>query len=153
MRWPSVLRASRFFVVAGATWFSIGLIQLFRGGSGARTDVYLRVGNALVPPSHVFLLAGSILVILGGVYGLFEQRHAQSASLILGQVHFWLTVVPLAILSLALPANTAAGDVNLQNPFQALEKVSFRTLLVIFLAQFVFLSNLAIAFFRKPGPR
>ncbi len=153
MRWPSLFRASRFFIVAGASWFAIGLIRLFRGGTGGSIDIYVHVGNVLVPPSHVFLLAGSVLVIFGGVYGLFEQRHARPVNLILGHAHFWLTVVPLGILFRVLYrfSQAASGDVNLQDAVQAEMRAFLWSFLALLAGQFAFLANLAIAFFRRPA--
>lgn len=153
MRWPSLFRASRFFVVAGLIWFAVDLVLLFRAGSGRLIDVYLHDRYVVLSTSHLFLFVGSVLVIFGGVYGLFEQRHARPVNLILGHAHFWLTALPLGILFRVLYrfSQAASGDVNLQDVVQGEMRVFLWSFLALLAGQFAFLANLAIAFFRRPA--
>ncbi len=153
MRWPSLLRASRLFVVAGVMWLALDLLPLLRGDSGVSVDLYLHDRYVVLSTSHLFLFAGSVLVIFGGVYGLFEQRHAQPVHLTLGQAHFWLTALPLGIVFRVLYRLSQAGngDVNLHDVVQAEMRVFLWSFLALLAGQFAFLANLAIAFFRRPA--
>jgi heme/copper-type cytochrome/quinol oxidase subunit 1 len=156
MRWTFWLRASRFFVVAGAVWVALGITAVFRGTPGVTIDIDLHDRSVVLPAALLSVLAGSVLVIFGGVYGLFEQRHPGRLNLILGQIHFWLTVAPLAVVFRALSrfssgAAAGGGDLHLQTIVPAEIRVFLWSLAVLLLGQFVFLANLAVAFFHRPA--
>jgi heme/copper-type cytochrome/quinol oxidase subunit 1 len=156
MRWTFWLRASRFFVSAGAAWVALGILPWFRGAPSAGIGIDLHDRYVVVSATLLSVFAGSVLVIFDGVYGLFEQRHGRQINLILGQIHFWLTVAPLAALFRALwrfasGAGASGGDLNLQAIVQAEMRVFLWSLAVLLLGQFVFLANLAVACFRRPA--
>ncbi len=155
MKWPGLLRPSGYFAVAAALLFVAGLVPKARESIlGVSLNVYVHAYYVVMSLAHLLVLFGGLFLVFAGVYGLWEKGQMRTFHLILGHVHFWLTLLPVAGLLQMLhrvSGATVSGADSVD--FRSVVLAEFRTLtvsVVVFLAaQFVFLMNLALRLFQK----
>ncbi|MGD9671910.1 MAG: cbb3-type cytochrome c oxidase subunit I [Candidatus Nitrosocosmicus sp.] len=80
------------FMLAGiAGWAFGGFVGVQEGWWG--TNLYLHNTLNIVGHIHLVLLMGSVLLAFGLVYAIIPDLIKKNLSMLLGRVHFWLTVI------------------------------------------------------------
>ncbi len=154
MNWPGLFRPSGYFAVVAALLFAAGVIPRVRESIGASLNVYLHAYYVVVSPTVLLLLLGGLFLAFAGVYGVWEKDHMRPSNLILGHIHFWLTLLPVAALLQILHRNSvaavpSAGSVDFRGVVLAELKTLITSLVIFLTGQFAFLTNLALKLFQR----
>lgn len=151
MSWRTLLEPFRFFALAAVALFGAGIVALARGRTGVPLDIFIRDRYFIVSSLHLYFLLGAFCVFFAGIYASIRRRRAGPGALLLGQLHFWISLAPVLLLFHRLHVLAADPLTDTQSEeFRALVHSHARFLvgsfLTFLLAQVFFLVNLALSF-------
>ena len=139
--------------MAAAALLVAGVVPRVGERISSPLDVALHDAYVVVSPTVLLLSLGGLFLVFAGVYGVWERDRVRPSNLILGHIHFWLTLLPvvacLQILHRSSGAGAPGADVDLRGAVQAELKTMMLSLVLFLTGQFVFLANLALRLFRK----
>jgi cytochrome c oxidase subunit 1 len=134
-----------------------GVTGIFLGASGA--DIYLHDTYFVLAHFHYTFVPIALMGTFAGVTYWFPKMFGRMMNETLGKVHFWITIISFNCIFIPLFITGTAGDHRRIYNYsfypdlaanQPLRVFATLALVVMVLAQFIFLYNFFVSMFRGP---
>jgi heme/copper-type cytochrome/quinol oxidase subunit 1 len=152
-QWTQFLHPSVFFAGAAVCLGLRGLILL--GRPALAVDLYFHDTYAILTSVHFYFLFAAFFGIFTGVYGLLDRRTPADVSLLLGQLHFWMSFASTCLFfwvlhRLGAIRGSEAGDISLRELFLTENRKLIFGVGLFFVAQVLFFVNVVLRVVRRP---
>ncbi|HEX9224260.1 MAG TPA: hypothetical protein VF860_13090 [Candidatus Acidoferrales bacterium] len=154
INWSSLLHPSVFFAGAGVCMLAVALLLL--GRPSLSVDLYFHDTYAVLTSFHFYFLFAAFFGIFAGVYRLLWPRTPADAPLLLGLLHFWMSLASACLFfwvlhRLGVARGSEAGDVQLRELVLAENRKLIFAIGMFFLAQVAFFVNVVLRLVRRPS--
>jgi cytochrome c oxidase subunit I len=154
INWSSLLHPSVFFASAAVCMLVGGFLLL--GRPSVSVDLYFHDTYAVVTSVHFYFLFAAFFGIFAGVYRLLWLRTPADAPLLLGHLHFWMSLASACLFfwvlhRLGVARGSEAGDVQLRELMLAENRKLIFAIGMFFLAQVAFFVNVVLRPVRRPS--
>ena len=152
INWSSLLHPSVFFASAAVCMLAAALLLL--GRPSFSVDLYFHDTYAVLTSFHFYFLFAAFFGIFAGVYRLLWPRTPADAPLLLGLLHFWMSLASACLFfwvlhRLGVVRGNEAGDVQLRELVLAENRKLIFAIGMFFLAQVAFFVNVVLRLVRR----
>ncbi len=150
--WSSLLHPAKFFAAAAVCTLAGALLLL--GRPSVSVDLYFHDRYAVLTSVHFYFIFAAFFGIFTGVYGLLWPRTPADAPLLLGHLHFWMSLASACLFfwvlhRLGIAGGSEAGDVQLRELLLAENRTLIFAIGVFFLGQVLFFVNVVLRLVRR----
>jgi heme/copper-type cytochrome/quinol oxidase subunit 1 len=154
INWSSLLHPSVSFASAAVCMLAVALLLL--GRPSLSVDLYFHDTYAVLTSFHFYFLFAAFFGIFAGVYRLLWPRTPADAPLLLGLLHFWMSLASACLFfwvlhRLGAARGSEAGDVQLRELVLAENRKLIFAIGMFFLAQVAFFVNVVLRLVRRPS--
>jgi cytochrome c oxidase subunit 1 len=163
--WLATLWQSRIIFKTPMLW-ALGVVSLFISGglSGiwlgqSAPDIHLHDTYFVVAHFHLIMAGAALFGVFGATAYWFPKMFGRMMNETLGKLHFWITIIAFNCIFIPLFITGTAGDHRRIYNYsfypdlaanQPLRVFATLALVVMVLAQFIFLYNFFVSMFRGP---
>jgi heme/copper-type cytochrome/quinol oxidase subunit 1 len=151
--WIWFLHLSVYFAGAAVCLAVRGFFLM--GQPSFSVDLYFH-DTYVLTPVHFYFLFAAFFGIFAGVYGLLDRRTPADVPLLLGHLHFWMSLASTCLFfwvlhRLGAARGSEAGDIPLRELFLAENRKLVFGVGLFFVAQTLFFVNVAARLVRRSG--
>jgi cytochrome c oxidase subunit I len=153
INWSSLLHPSLSFASAAVCMLAAALFLL--GQPSLSVDLYFHDTYAVLTSFHFYFLFAAFFGIFAGVYRLLWPRTPADAPLLLGLLHFWMSLASACLFfwvlhRLGVARGSEAGDIQVRELVLAENRKLIFAIGMFFLAQVAFFVNVVLRLVRRP---
>lgn len=153
-QWVWLLHPSVFFAGAAAGLAVRGLFLL--GRPALPVDLYFHDTYAVLTSVHFCFTFAGFFGIFAGLYGILDPRTPADAPLLLGHLHYWMSLASTLLFfwvlhRLGTGRESGAGDIQLRELFLAENRKLIFGAGLFFVAQVLFFVNVVLRLVLRLG--